>query len=258
MVGKYSAINDWKLSHAINDEYYCGAVAKMVEDSLEKCIKSAEGLKDRKDGAIQTLMEGLVLTGIAMSFAGNSRPASGSEHHLSHFIEMMYLFDGKEAPLHGEKVGVNTLLMNSIREKISNMNPDLDKITQTAHSFDKGKWTEDVRILFRQAAPGVIRINEKEKINDLDERLARVARIIGQWDKIVEILRDVPPLKEIEAVLKKAEAPVTLKELGVDRETVINGLIYAKEVRARYTVLQLAWDLGVLNLFAEEIGEVYC
>lgn len=258
MVGKYSAINDWKLSHAINGEYYCGTVAKMVEDSLEKCIKTAEGLKDRKDNAIQNLMEGLVITGIAMSFTGNSRPASGSEHHLSHFIEMMYLFDGKEAPLHGEKVGVNTLVMNSLREKISNMHPDLEKIKKIAQAFNKDKWTKDVKTLFRQAAPGVIRLNEKEKINDPDERLARVEKVIGQWEKIVGILRDVPPLIEIEAVLRKAEAPVTLKELGIDRQTVINGLIYAKEVRARYTVLQLAWDLGVLDQFSGDIGEAYC
>lgn len=191
MVGKYSAINDWKLSHAINGEYYCDIVAKMVEDSLEKCIKTAEGLKDRKDDAVQNLMEGLVLTGIAMSFAGNSRPASGSEHHLSHFIEMMYIFDGKEAPLHGEKVGVNTLVMNSMREKISNMRPELGEITKMADAFDKDKWTDDVKRLFRQAASGVIRLNEKEKINDRDEMLARVEKIIAQWDNIVKILSEM-------------------------------------------------------------------
>lgn len=79
---------------------------------------------------------------------------------------------------------------------------------------------------------------------------------MGQYSQ--NSLRDVPPLNEIEAVLRKAEAPVTLKELGVDRDTVIDGLIYAKEVRARYTVLQLAWDLGVLSRLADEIGKVYC
>ena len=75
----------------VNDEYYCDYVSGMVMHS-QKCMETAEGLRIENE-AIRNLMEGLVLTGIAMSFTGNSRPASGSEHHLSHFVEMMYLFD---------------------------------------------------------------------------------------------------------------------------------------------------------------------
>jgi glycerol-1-phosphate dehydrogenase [NAD(P)+] len=50
------------------------------------------------------IMEGLVLAGVGMSYVGNSRPASGSEHHLAHYWEMMFLQAGQEEPLHGTKV----------------------------------------------------------------------------------------------------------------------------------------------------------
>lgn len=254
VVGKYSAINDWKLGRLVNDEYYCDYVSDMVMHSLEKCIQTADGLQKRDDNSIRNLMEGLVLTGIAMSFTGNSRPASGSEHHLSHFVEMMYLFNGKEAPPHGIKVGYNTIVMNYLREKLSAINPDLDEVMKKASGFDKDKWLEDVKKLFRQAAPEVISLNEKEGINSYEKRVKRVNRIVSKWSEIVNILKEVPTHKDIRDILQKTGAPVTLKELNVDKETMLNGLIYAKEIRDRYTVLQLAWDLGMLDDLADETG----
>lgn len=254
VVGKYSAINDWKLGRVINDEYYCDYVADMVMYSLEKCMETADGLEKRDDNAVKNLMEGLVLTGIAMSFTGNSRPASGSEHHLSHFVEMMYQFDGKEAPPHGLKVGYNTIVMNYMRERLAGFTPDLDEVMKKASSFDRNKWLEDVNRLFRQAAPGVISLNEKEGINSYDKRVKRVKRIVEKWSEIVSILKETPSHETIRDILQKTGAPVTLRELGVDRETILNGLVYAKEVRDRYTVLQLAWDLGMLDELADEMG----
>lgn len=254
VVGKYSAINDWKLGRLVNNEYYCDYVSDMVMHSLKKCIETVDGLQKREAHAIRNLMESLVLTGIAMSFTGNSRPASGSEHHLSHFVEMMYLFNGKEAPPHGVKVGFNTIITNCIREKLSEYNPDINEVMKKASSFDKDKWLEEVKTLFRQAAPDIIMLNEKEGINSYEKRVARVKRNISKWDEVVNILKDVPSHEEIKRILKKAGAPITLKELGVDKEIFLNGLVYAKEIRNRYTVLQLAWDLGMLDGIASEMG----
>ncbi|AGI39639.1 glycerol dehydrogenase [Thermoclostridium stercorarium subsp. leptospartum DSM 9219] len=257
VIGKYSAINDWKLGRLINDEYYCEFVSDMVMYSVKKCVETADRLQKRDDSAIRNLMECLLLTGIAMSYTGNSRPASGSEHHLSHFIEMVYMFDGKESPPHGIKVGFNTIAVNYIREKISELNPDFSEVTKKASEFDKNKWLEDVKRLFRVSAAEVIDLNEREGINSYDKRMKRVKRIIDRWNEIVEILAEVPSYNEIRDILRKIGAPVTLKELGVDRETVLNGLVYAKEIRNRYTVLQLAWDLGVLGDLAEEMGQKF-
>jgi len=258
VAGKYSAINDWKLGRIVNDEYYCDYVADLVMHSLKKCMETADGLQKRDDNSIRNLMECLLLTGITMSFIGNSRPASGSEHHLSHFVEMVYMFDGKEAPLHGIKVGFNTIATSYIREKISKLKPDLGEIMKKASEFDTEKWLEDVKKLFRRSAPDVIRLNEKEGINLYEKRMERAKRIVNRWNEIVDTLNEAPSHKEIRDVLQRIGAPVTLKELGVDRETFLNGLVYAKEIRNRYTVLQLAWDLGVLNDIAGEMGSTFC
>jgi len=254
VLGKYSAINDWKLSRIVTDEYYCDFVSDMVMYSVRKCVETADGLQRRDDNSIRNLMECLLLTGIAMSFTGNSRPASGAEHHLSHFIEMMYQFEGKEAPAHGIKVGYNTMVADNIRERVSELKPDFDDVMKKASAFDREKWLKDINRLFRRSAPEIIELNEKEGINSYEKRKHRVARVINNWNVIVNILNEAPSHDEVRNILIKIGAPVSLKELGVDKETVLNGLVYAKEIRNRYTVLQMAWDLGVLEQLADEMG----
>lgn len=253
VIGKFSAINDWKLSRLINDEYYCSYISDLVMHSLRKCMNTAEGLQKRDGEAIKNLMESLVLTGIAMSFAGNSRPASGSEHHLAHFIEIMYLFDGKESPLHGIDVGFSTIITCYIREKITETNPDLNQIKQKALNFDMDKWYRDINKLYRQGAQEIITLKEKEGVNSYGKRMERVKQAINKWDEVVNILKEMPSHEEIIRILKKAGLPVTPKELGVDKKIIPDGTVYAKEVRNRYTVLQLAWDLGILEEMADEV-----
>ncbi len=59
----------------------------------------------RDEDAIRYLIEALILTGVAMGLIGVSRPASGSEHQLSHFWEMDSIAKGEQPELHGVKVG---------------------------------------------------------------------------------------------------------------------------------------------------------
>ena len=56
----------------------------------------------------------------------------------------------------------NTIVMNYIRQRLSESNPDINEVLKKASSFNKDKWTDDVKRLFRQAAPGVIHLNENE------------------------------------------------------------------------------------------------
>ena len=82
ILGKFSCLNDWRLSHIVNDEYLCEYVYNLTYEMLLKTKDLGEKLLLRDEEAIKTLMEALVGVGIAMAYVGNSRPASGSEHHL--------------------------------------------------------------------------------------------------------------------------------------------------------------------------------
>ena len=257
IVGKYSALSDWKLSEAINGEYYCDVNAKMVRNCMEKCINNTDGIKNREDIAIKNLMESLVVTGIAMSFVGNSRPASGSEHHLAHYWEMMFLFEGKQAVLHGTKVGIATVVMAKLHEILSNSTINFVEAIHEAKLFDQNQWRKTVVKLYPTSAQEIIGINEKEQRNSIAKRLERITLIENNLDKIMPIIKDVPSAVEIESILNKVGVPVRPKTVGIDEETLVHGILMAKEVRTRYTLLNFLWDIGLLEDLAVRVRDYF-
>jgi glycerol-1-phosphate dehydrogenase [NAD(P)+] len=118
ILGKYTALSDWMLSHKINDEYFCNTTEKLVRDAMNKCFNNIEGAVNRDAKAIGYIAEALILSGVAMTLSGNSRPASGAEHHLSHYWETDKLSRKLEHPLHGNSVGVGTIISSWIYKEL--------------------------------------------------------------------------------------------------------------------------------------------
>lgn len=123
VLGKMTALVDWKLSREINKEYYCPICVAMVQNAIDKCVSSIDGLAKRDDTAIKYLMEGLVYSGIAMGLAKDSRPASGAEHILAHYWEIDAISKGREHALHGNAVGVATVVVALIYKFIGDRLP---------------------------------------------------------------------------------------------------------------------------------------
>ena len=115
-IGKFTSLADWRLSHQLNGEYYCPEVAGVIEAAVETCAANAQALAQREPQAIQAVTEALILSGLAMGMVGVSRPASGAEHQMAHYWEMDALRRGEEHPLHGNAVGVGTVLAASLYE----------------------------------------------------------------------------------------------------------------------------------------------
>ncbi len=194
ILGKLTALSDWRLSRKINNEYYCETCVELVEVAINKCIDNAKGIALREEQAIAYLMEALILSGVVMGMVGNSRPASGSEHHLSHYWEIDALAKGIEHPLHGNSVGVGTVIVSRMYEKV------------------------------------------KEKY-DIDFDLPTPEFVIEQ--------------------LKNAGCIYDPKTLGIEKEVFRQSVIHAKEIRPRFTVLQLAQDIGILEKAADELTELF-
>lgn len=116
IVGKYTALADWRLSRALQGEYYCEQSVALMERAVERCAENASGLRSRDAQAVQYVTEALVLAGVAMGLVGNSRPASGAEHHFSHYWEVDALCKGESHPLHGNSVGVAAVISASLYE----------------------------------------------------------------------------------------------------------------------------------------------
>lgn len=253
LMGKYSALSDWKISRIVNDEYYCDVIYEMVYKSIQICKNNIQKIQERDPKAIQYIMEGLVLTGIAMSFIGNSRPASGSEHHLSHCWEMIALEQNKKIAPHGVQVGVATTLITGLYKKLVAQKIDFKKAMEQAQGFDEAKWKENMQSYFHNIAQDLIEEIQGDKRYSTENRIARIKKLEEQWPKIQNILNDIPSSEQICALLESANAPSKPKDIGITVEEAIDSIRFAKEVRPKYTILGVLDDLGLLEQFAEEM-----
>jgi glycerol-1-phosphate dehydrogenase [NAD(P)+] len=127
MLAKYTAICEWRISNIINGEPISEEIAESVRESLQRCVKNAEGLIRREPAATEAVFEGLVLCGLAMKRAGSSRPASGIEHYLSHIWDMRGEEFGTPTDLHGLQCAVGTYISVSLFEKIKSVRIDKEK-----------------------------------------------------------------------------------------------------------------------------------
>lgn len=112
-ISKFTAVLDWKLAHRLKNEYYGDYAAKLAELAAKTVMDNANRMAENKKIGVNILFESLISSGVAMSIAGSSRPASGAEHNFSHALD-------KVAPrpaLHGEQVGVGTIMMAQLHNK---------------------------------------------------------------------------------------------------------------------------------------------
>jgi len=113
MIAKLTAVADWELSNKRTGEYISEYVAEANKASANLIIKSAESIRKLETKGLRSLIESLVFSGISMSIAGSSRPASGSEHLFSHALKLMY---PDKTSLHGEECGLGTILCSYFHE----------------------------------------------------------------------------------------------------------------------------------------------
>ncbi len=106
VIAKITAVNDWKLGHTEQNEYYGEYAASLALMSAKLVMENAELIVSHKDEGLHVLLEALISCGVAMSIAGSSRPCSGSEHLFSHALDM---FNSHQA-MHGEQCGVGSIL----------------------------------------------------------------------------------------------------------------------------------------------------
>ena len=257
ILGKYNALCDWKISSIVTGEDYCPEIASMVESATKKCEESAAGLAGRDEASIALLMEALTLTGIAMCFWRLSRPASSAEHHIAHFWEMSLMFENREPALHGAKVGVASVAAAFLHKKLSGYKIDFEKALSAAETFDYDKWRENARREFKNGADDIINQEISARINAPENRTGRIRALEAHWPEVVGIINNyTPSVARLKELLTLARGPVSPPQINVSRETALRGLLYAKDARVIYSVLQVLNDLSLLGEFADECLEM--
>ena len=248
MLAKYVSICEWRISHLINGEYYCEDIAQLVRSSLKKCIDNAGGLLKREEKAVELVFEGLIVSGAAMKFAGLSRPASGIEHYLSHIWDMRGVEFGTVVELHGIQCAVGTLLAIKLYEKIKSITPDGQKAYEYVEKFDFAAWSETLREFLGKGAESIIALEEKEQKYNTETHKKRMDIIIDKWDEIIKIIdEELPTVSEIEKLFDKVGLPKTMTEIGLDEEILPLTFKTAKDIRDKYVLPRLCWDLGIID-----------
>ncbi|MFG6149353.1 sn-glycerol-1-phosphate dehydrogenase [Halobacillus sp. B23F22_1] len=199
ILGKYTSLLDWQISQLVADEPYSASAAKMTRNSLERCVKNAEKIARADEKGLTILMEALIESGLVMLLLDFSRPASGGEHHLSHYWEMDLL--QKDAPqlLHGAKVGIAASIITDLyKQWAENFNPDL---------LSQGERYE----------------------KELNEH----------WYSIKTEIEALPDAKVLRDYLEQTGGPSRIQQLGVSESLVEKSLNEAFHLRDRCTGLFL-------------------
>ena len=248
MLAKYVSICEWRISNLITGEYYCEEIAELVRKALKKCTDNADGLLKRDKIAVEAVFEGLVTCGLAMTYAGLSRPASGVEHYLSHIWDMRGAEFGTKVDLHGIQCGIGTYIAVKLYDKIKGIVPDKDKAMGYVSDFDFEKWSEAMRAFLGKGAESMIKLEAKERKYDKIKHSKRIDVIIENWDKIIEIINEeLPSVNDFAAILRKINAPETLEEIGLTSDLIPMSFKASKDIRDKYVLSRLCWDLGILD-----------
>ena len=253
MLAKYISLCEWRIAQLLIGEYHCREVEALIRSALEKCVANAEGLLRREEAAVQAVFEGLILGGIAMSYAGLSRPAAGMEHYISHVWDMRGLALGTPVDTHGIQCAIGTLYCAKLYEKLRSVTPDREKALAFVEAFDVEDWYRELSAFMGSGGDSMVALDRKEQKYDKASHSRRLEKILENWETIREIFSALPTGDQVEAILDAIEAPKSCEDIGISRELLPMTIKAAKDIRDKYVLSRLLWDLGILEDFAKAI-----
>ena len=255
MLAKYVSICEWRIANIITGEYYCEDIAQLVREALKKCAENADGLLKREKEAVKAVFEGLVIGGVAMAYAGVSRPASGVEHYFSHVWDMRGVAFGTPVDFHGIQCAIATYHAIRLYEIVKQQTPNYEKANAYVMAFDQNAWEQTLRDFLGKGAEAMIALEKKEGKYCKDKHPARFQIIAENWDSIVKIIEEeLPPAEEIARLLAAIGISTDFSAIGIDTACARTTFMASKDIRDKYVLSRLAWDLGILDLLAQQIS----
>ncbi len=259
LLGKVPAGADWIVADTLGVEPIDPHVWSLVQGPLREATDRPAELQAGDRGAMQALVEGLMMSGLAMQVAGSSRPASGAEHYFSHLWELEGLAHGVEGgppPEHGLKVGFGSIAIAAFYQRL--LQRDLSAIDINRRRDAWPSWAEvELQVQAAHTTPGLDQAalaQSREKYIDADQLAARLALLRERWPALRERLQEqLRTADQLRAQLRAAGCPTSPAELGLRLADLQATYIRARMIRSRYTVLDLAYETGILDEIVEEL-----
>lgn len=237
---------DWYLAAELGmADGFSHVPGRMLAACEQIMLGLAEGVATRQPAAVKAVMEAVLLSGMAMSVVGQTSPLSGWEHVISHFLDMTAHHDGRRPALHGEQVGVATLLAARAYEQAW---PQLDLDALSAELTDDRVAVGEARVkavFDRYDASGAL---SAEVWRDYRKKLTRWQAVRGQRQEFAARKRSgeldavvadmVRPSADIETALRRAGAPLAFDQMTqpVPAATAEAAVRHSHLIRERFTL----------------------
>ena len=234
IIGKYSCLNDWCLGRAVNGEELCEYIYDLTYSTTASVAEMGKQIIERDEKSIAYLMRALVVVGVAMAYMGNSRPASGSEHHLSHYFEVVGLLKNEPYFCHGIDVAFSSYVTAKIREEL------LCVAVPEKKAFCEKEWEENIRRVYASKDGDVT----SEGIIALQKKLGwiyddKISVYKQKWAEICKILAEAPSPLAVKKMLLSVGLSMDAFEEMYSKEKIADAKRYAKDLKDRYSVLWL-------------------
>ncbi|WP_455382436.1 sn-glycerol-1-phosphate dehydrogenase [Salinispira pacifica] len=262
LAGKLTARIDWLLALLINGEARCDYIIELVAGYVRRALSMERSEAASPEGAAD-LFEGLVVSGLGITLVGSSRPASGAEHHISHFLEMQHERGNAPRLYHGESVAVGTYLVTKLYHRlVARPFEELEASVHFALSAE-GKKRFEKRSAERVALTGELFGDSAELLvqrhlesRPTPERRKEVLRKLRSgWEELRRTVAEhLPEPEELSRSLSRLPVPHKPEEIGISRELLHSALLCAKQVRTRYSLLSLLDELGMLEQEADALA----
>lgn len=245
MLGKLTSIADWRLGRLLWNEPYDEAIAQRTLDAVQICVDNVDAIGHGAPEGISRLLDALLESGYCMLDFGESRPASGAEHHTSHYWEMKLLREGRPAILHGAKVGVATVMVAELYDRVRALSrEEVSDLLEAATWPARAEEVARIGAAYDDLAAGII-ADHKAFLDITPAQVdALKRRILENWDEIQAIAAQVPPAATVADLLQRAGGPTTAAELGFDAAERDLGFDNGHYLRNRFTMRKLVRVLG--------------
>jgi glycerol-1-phosphate dehydrogenase [NAD(P)+] len=250
LLAKSVAGADWILADAAGEEPIEPAAWATVHDFLPSWVDSPDGVARSEPGCLRRLVVGLLMSGFAMQRARSSRPASGAEHQFSHLWDMQHHTHDGVTPSHGFKVGIGTLASMALYEVLLRRDlehVDVDAAVARWPSLERVE--ERIKTLLGSGELAGKALDEtRAKYPAPDKLHTQLVRLRDRWLVVRDRLtRHLLPFKNARAMLQEAGCPSKPEQIGISRDHLRLSYEQAYYIRRRFTVLDAAMRMGVLE-----------
>jgi len=244
LIGKYTSLADWRLGALLYDEPYNAEIDQYIRGTVDAAVAAIDEIASVTCEGVTRLMDGLVGSGFGMLAFGDSRPASGSEHHIAHYWEMMAIIADRPANLHGAEVGVATALSARRYEILREVSrQDAEALLAMRKLPGQNQMLAEIQAGYGPVTEQIIQIQAPLfKMTGADLEVLK-RRILTHWDDIQTIARSVPSPQQIKAWLAAVNGAVQPEDIGLSQAETILGLQSAHYLRDRFTLNRLGFWL---------------